>query len=315
MMSPTGYLFLASALLFVPFAHCNAEPVSVGVYPVPAVEMEEQVADWLRGEGCRVGRDVPEEGRVGLWCEKGDRTTFRIRIEPHSPTASGVSLEILQGSGDEVAATAGLREFLAARSQKVAVQSQPDHSGVPPGVEGNRSAVFCLRASVRGVPVGFSGFAIDRRGVIISTAHDLDGIRRVTVVRQSGEQAAGEVVWRDVRRDLSLIRVKAPLGDSVSLGNGRRNPRPGERLFLLPCVTDDRGGTRLGTLGEKPAMVNGQPLWQVNLRVSPGDSGSPVFDSDGRLVGMVKGRFRGTGTRGFLIPLDTIRDFLGKDGQ
>lgn len=315
MNGSTGFPALVIAFLFFSTAPGIAEPASVGVYPVPVAEMEEQVADWLRGEGCRVVREDPDDEGVSLECEKA-RQAFRIRIEPRSPTASSVLIESRSGYGDEEGTTAGLRAFLAARAPNPDVQRQAAYPDVPPpSVERNQNAVFCLRASSRGAPIGFSGFAIDRRGFIISTAHDLDGIRRVTVGLKNGEQAHGEVVWRDVRRDLSLIRVKATLGDIVSLGNGRRSPRAGERLFLLPCVTEGRGWVRFGTVGEKPAMVNGQPLWQVNLRVSPGDSGSPVFDADGRLVGMVKGRFRGTGTRGFLIPLDTIRDFLRKDGQ
>jgi serine protease Do len=123
------------------------------------------------------------------------------------------------------------------------------------------------------------------------------------------------VVWRDVLSDLSLIRVKRTFDVVVSLRNGRRSPRVGERIFSLPCPAGNRGAARIGVVDDPPAMVNGQPLWQVNLQVSPGDSGGPVFDADGRLVGMVKGRFRGTGTRGFLIPLDTIRDFLRKGGR
>jgi serine protease Do len=109
--------------------------------------------------------------------------------------------------------------------------------------------------------------------------------------------------------------VKRTFDVVVSLMSGRRSPRVGERIFSLPCPAGNRGAARIGVVDDPPALVNGQPLWQVNLPVSPGDSGSPVFDADGRLVGMVKGRFRGTGTRGFLIPLDTIRDFLRKGGR
>jgi len=41
-----------------------------------------------------------------------------------------------------------------------------------------------------------------------------------------------------------------------------------------------------------------------------GRSGSPVFDHQGALVGVIKGRYRGTDTTGFLIPMEIIMDFL-----
>jgi serine protease Do len=46
------------------------------------------------------------------------------------------------------------------------------------------------------------------------------------------------------------------------------------------------------------------------MDIQPGSSGSPVFDAGGRLVAIVKGRYRGTSTVGFLIPMETVYAFL-----
>jgi serine protease Do len=46
------------------------------------------------------------------------------------------------------------------------------------------------------------------------------------------------------------------------------------------------------------------------MEIHPGSSGSPVFDANGRLVGIVKGRYRGTNSIGFVIPLETITSFM-----
>jgi len=46
------------------------------------------------------------------------------------------------------------------------------------------------------------------------------------------------------------------------------------------------------------------------MNIYPGSSGSPVFDARGQLVAMVKGRYRGTTTVGFLTPLEAIITFL-----
>ena len=54
------------------------------------------------------------------------------------------------------------------------------------------------------------------------------------------------------------------------------------------------------------------PLWQVRMKINHGSSGSPVFDSQGRLAAIVKGRFRGTESIGFLIPFESILQFLEK---
>ena len=56
--------------------------------------------------------------------------------------------------------------------------------------------------------------------------------------------------------------------------------------------------------------MNDQPLWQAHMEIYHGSSGSPVFDVNGNIVAMVKGRYRGTTTTAFLIPMETILIFF-----
>lgn len=308
-----SFLLLAPALISLFSGDCAAETVQLGSYPAPVMEMKEQVTDWLKGEGFRVSRENFEQGTVVLEAARA-RKRVRIGIEPRSPLASSLFLEGMAGPGGDRAVAARLKEYLDANAAASGARAGTVSPPLPGGVESREGAVFCLRASVSGSPMGFSGFAVDRRGYLVSTAHDLNGVRWVVVGSGTGDEARGEVVWRDVRRDLSLIKVGRTLHSIVSIGEGLSSPRVGERIFLLSCPAGSRGAMAAGLIGDPPAMVNGQPLWQVDMPVSPGDSGSPVFDAEGRLVGMVKGRYRGTLRRGFLIPLDTIRDFLGKGG-
>jgi serine protease Do len=48
------------------------------------------------------------------------------------------------------------------------------------------------------------------------------------------------------------------------------------------------------------------------METPPGSSGSPVFDREGKMVAMIKGRYRGTHSTGFLIPLETVVKFLNE---
>jgi serine protease Do len=82
---------------------------------------------------------------------------------------------------------------------------------------------------------------------------------------------------------------------------------------MVNCPDNPQGRVTAGRINGPPALVNGYPLWQVAMKVVPGTSGSPVFDPDGRLVGVVRGRYRGTESRGFLIPVGTIREFLDQE--
>jgi serine protease Do len=65
-----------------------------------------------------------------------------------------------------------------------------------------------------------------------------------------------------------------------------------------------------GAISAPLRKVSDLPLWQVDMETLPGCSGSPVFDGRGMFVSVVKGRYRGTETIGFLIPRATVLEFL-----
>jgi hypothetical protein len=96
------------------------------------------------------------------------------------------------------------------------------------------------------------------------------------------------------------------------LKEGRTELHFEERIYMLCCNSKGSVQIQSGMVDKPKATVNGQTLLQVKLeQVFFGSSGSPVVDEHGRLVGVVKGRFRGMASRGFLIPIDTVRSFVG----
>ena len=86
----------------------------------------------------------------------------------------------------------------------------------------------------------------------------------------------------------------------------------GDRLFAITCPNGGVATIEPGFLDGPSRRVDGIPLWQVRMHIAPGSSGSPVFDSRGRITAVVKGRFRGTDSVGFLIPFEIILQFLEK---
>ena len=111
-------------------------------------------------------------------------------------------------------------------------------------------------------------------------------------------------------RNLALL--ECPVGDRafVSLSTGRNLLGMGENIYAIGCPSNLRGTIAPGTIAGPPRLVNDLPLWQVAMDIFPGSSGSPVFDAQGRVMAMVKGRYRGTASVGFLTPMETIIAFL-----
>jgi serine protease Do len=306
-------LFFLVLMVLFPYsqvARSGTPPVTIGVYPVPATEIKDQIIVWLRGSGFRISQGGEDTGEFTLECSRG-RERLLVEIRPNSPLASIALVSDLTGIADGGTVVNGLKASLETYVRNLQREGPVALQKIPDAVLSQEKAVFCLSASLGSGTVEFSGFAVDRNGLIVTTAHDLDGISEIIVCLENGEKYAGKVIRRDPLRDLTLIKVEKSLAGTVPVNRGRRRLNMREKIFSTVCPAHNQEKMRTGIVDEPPAIVNGQPLWQVNMDVAPGDSGGPVFDSEGRLVGVVKGRFRGGWSRGFLIPTNTLRDFLG----
>ena len=299
-----AFLILSTAV-----AWAGAGDKFSSVHDMPVVETEGVVIQWLEAKGFTVSRFSRDDLHVRIVAVKG-AIVLNIALKPQSPLATHVLIDpeskIAQSAATQLAGF--LEGYINLPNQSAAKQSFE----VPAIAENLQGAIVCLYADNKGREYQFSGFIIDTQGLIVSTAHDLHLDQPVSVLYRNGKEKDGRVVRIDPRRDLSVIKTSGPLPKAVPLRNGRFLLRNGDPLFSITCPSRNYSGVQTGFVDGPPRRVGGFPLWQVQMHVDPGSSGSPVFDDQGRLAAIVKGRFRGTDSIGFLIPFETLLHFLEK---
>lgn len=280
--------------------------------PVPASEVVPIVAGWFINQGYTVRRDEPRIGRVQLTAWNSNEI-WETTIRPQSALASMVTV-VHDGAAHASQTCRRLRDyidgFLMGMGPSPVPHSEGHELAVPIAVHDKIETAVCIRTRSGLRKVQFSGFIVDPEGLVLCTAHDLTGHQRVTVTFVDGISAPGIVVRLDLHRDLALVECSVGNRAFVSLSNGRNLLGMGERVYSIGCPNNLQGTPAPGAINGPPRLVDDQPLWQVNMDIHPGSSGSPVFDAQGRLVAMVKGRYRGTTTVGFLTPLETMIAFL-----
>ncbi len=162
-----------------------------------------------------------------------------------------------------------------------------------------------LRRSTVQVGRGGSGVIWSSDGRIVTNAHVLEGVAQASAVQVElwdGRRLPGEIVRRDRRRDLALLRVEASSLPAVTAGDSNAL-RVGELVIAV--------GNPLGFIGAASTGVVHKVAdrrWVVSqLRLAPGNSGGPLANARGQVVGI---NTMIAGGLAFAIPSDNVNRFL-----
>jgi serine protease Do len=152
-----------------------------------------------------------------------------------------------------------------------------------------------------------SGVIWSSDGSIITNAHVARGML-VKVQLWDGQAFDATIASRDSRRDLALLRIGAMNLPSVSVADSSQ-VRPGELAIAVGNPLGFVGALTTGVIHTvSPLRGLGSQSWvQADVRLAPGNSGGPLADARGRLIGintMTAGRLA------LAIPSNVVRDFL-----
>ena len=169
-----------------------------------------------------------------------------------------------------------------------------------------------------------SGFIINAGGTILTNAHVIDRATEITVRLVDGREFAAEVIGKDGKSDVALIKIDAgklpvlPLGDSSSLRVGDWALAIGSPFEMIQTVT---AGIISATGRSSVGISEYEDFIQTDAAINPGNSGGPLVDIRGRAIGINTAFLTQTGGYlgiGFAIPINmakVIAERLQKSGR
>jgi serine protease Do len=155
-----------------------------------------------------------------------------------------------------------------------------------------------------------SGIIWTRDGMVVTNAHVARG-STISVQLWDGREFDAAVTSRDLQRDLAALRVKASNLPAAVIGDSSR-VRAGELAIAVGNPFGFVGALSTGVIhGVGPVRGLGPQTWvQATVRLAPGNSGGPLADAQGRVIGvnaMVAGRLA------LAISSNTVTNFLSAD--
>jgi serine protease Do len=161
-----------------------------------------------------------------------------------------------------------------------------------------------------------SGFFIDAEGLVVTNHHVIDGADEVTVTLNDGTQYEAKVLGRDDKTDLALLKIDAKTPTPyVDLGDSTTT-RVGDWVLAVGNPFGLGGTVNAGIVSARGRDINSGPYddyIQIDAPINRGNSGGPLFDVYGRVIGVNTAIFSPTGGNvgiGFAIPAETVRDIV-----
>ena len=158
-----------------------------------------------------------------------------------------------------------------------------------------------------------SGVIVDKDGYVLTNNHVVAEADEILVKLKGGEEFEAEVVGRDKKTDLALIRIKAgndlpylPLGDSDKLRVGDWVVAVGNPFGLEHTVT-------AGIVSAKGRIIGAGPydnFIQTDAGINPGNSGGPLINMDGEVVGINTAIVAHGQSIGFAIPMSMAKPVI-----
>jgi putative serine protease PepD len=168
-----------------------------------------------------------------------------------------------------------------------------------------------------------SGFVFDADGLILTNEHVVEGDGTITVAFQDGTELPGTVIATDTQHDLAVVRVEASGLPTVEIGRSA-TLKVGQLVVAI--------GSPLGTFTEsvtsgilsatgRTIEVGSQSsrrtttmtgLLQTDAAINSGNSGGPLLDASGRVIGVNVAVATSAQGIGFAVPIEAASDIIAE---
>ncbi len=169
-----------------------------------------------------------------------------------------------------------------------------------------------------------SGFIVSPDGYILTNAHVIEKATDVRVRLPDRREFTGKVIGSDARTDVAVLKIDARNLPTVKTGDSQRL-RPGEWVVAIGSPFGLENSVTAGVVSAKSRALGPQngivPFIQTDVAVNPGNSGGPLFNLRGEVVGINSAIFSGSGGYqgvSFATPIDAALDVqqqLVKNGR
>lgn len=213
------------------------------------------------------------------------------------------------------------------QTQSVPNQQLPSQGPMTPGqvYAKNVNAVVAVKSYAQSnggyIQGAGSGFVISADGYVVTNYHVIEKATQVEVIPHGGETMKAEIVGADSANDIALLKVAGENMPFVTLGSSDKLT-VGDQVAAIGTPLGELTATlTVGYVSAKDRIVNTDGtvinMLQTDAAINSGNSGGPLFNMNGEVIGITTAKYSGSSDSGaaieglgFAIPMDDVVGIL-----
>ena len=162
-----------------------------------------------------------------------------------------------------------------------------------------------------------TAFLLDGNGFLITNAHVVDNARNIIVENKKGEQFFAKAIYADKITDLAILKISDTSFKKIQdlpYTFPKSSAELGEHIFTLGYPREEVVYGE-GYLSAKSGYYGDTTAYQISISVNPGNSGGPVVNKNGEIIGIISSKETNADGVVFAIKSKSIYDVLKQSGN
>lgn len=186
---------------------------------------------------------------------------------------------------------------------ELGLKLKASNNAIVEGISRGSQKVVYAPANLEG-----SAFALNNKGYIVTSFHMINGADSVFVQNNTLERTLAKVILSDAKLDLAVLKIEnteITKNWQVPFSFIEKSSEIGEKIFTLGFPRKDIVYGE-GSLSSLSGYSNDTTMYQISIPVNPGNSGGPLLDEQGNVIGVVCGKITSAEATGFAIKSSEI---------
>lgn len=161
---------------------------------------------------------------------------------------------------------------------------------------------------------GATGFMLTKDGYVVTNYHVINGADSIHLQNVKGQAYKAQIIYTDAQKDLAILHINDT--NFKNLKNipytfKKQSSELGEDIFTLGFPRDEAVYGQ-GYLSSNTGYAGDTIAYQISIPVNPGNSGGPVLDAHGNVIGIISGKQKGIDGAAFAIKTKELVETLNK---